>query len=271
MPHPLRRLLVHARAYRKDIALATVFSVANKFFDVLPEVLIGVAVDVVANRKASFLARAGIIDPKNQLFLLAAMTVVIWVFESLFEYLYAIRWRNLAQDLQHDLRMEAYRHVQRLELAWFERRRTGSLMSVLNDDINQLERFLNGGANDLIQVITGSLLVGVVFFALTSKIAVLALIPIPLIVYGASASRPSRPTQPRTTKRGTSKKGPTPIARRTRKRSGFLPPSRPSFDSRCSGDSPSPSFTGACSRSGVKSASGATPFSSISRSDSSGQ
>jgi ATP-binding cassette subfamily B protein len=185
MPHPLRRLLVHARAYRKDIALATVFSVANKFFDVLPEVLIGVAVDVVANRKASFLARAGIIDPKNQLFLLAAMTVVIWVFESLFEYLYAVRWRNLAQDLQHDLRMEAYRHVQRLELAWFERRRTGSLMSVLNDDINQLERFLNGGANDLIQVITGSLLVGVVFFALTSKIAVLALIPIPLIVYGA--------------------------------------------------------------------------------------
>ena len=61
--------------------------------------------------------------------------------------------------------MEAYRHVQRLELAWFEQRRTGSLMSILNDDINQMERFLNGGANDLIQVVTGSALVGAVFFA----------------------------------------------------------------------------------------------------------
>jgi ATP-binding cassette subfamily B protein len=185
MAHPLRRLLRHARAYRKDIVLATLFSIANKFFDVLPEVLIGVAVDVVVNRKDSFVAKAGVSDPKQQLFLLAVLTVFIWVFESLFEYLYAVRWRNLAQDLQHDLRMEAYRHVQRLELAWFERRKTGSLMSVLNDDINQLERFLNGGANDLIQVVTGSVLVGFVFFALTTKIAVLALLPIPLIVYGA--------------------------------------------------------------------------------------
>jgi ATP-binding cassette subfamily B protein len=183
--HPLKRLFEHARAYRRQAALASLFSFLNKLFDVLPEVLIGMAVDVVVNRKASFLARFGVEPPEQQLLLLAALTVLIWVFESLFEYLYALRWRNLAQNLQHDLRMEAYAHVQRLELAWFEQRRTGNLMAVLNDDINQLERFLNGGANDLIQVVAGSVLVGAVFFALTSKIAVLALIPIPLIVYGA--------------------------------------------------------------------------------------
>jgi ATP-binding cassette subfamily B protein len=164
---------------------ASLFSALNKVFDVLPEVLIGIAVDVVVNRKASFLARFGIVPPEHQLILLAVLTVAIWVFESLFEYLYAVRWRNLAQDLQHDLRMEAYAHVQRLELSWFEDRRTGNLMSVLNDDINQMERFLNGGANDLIQILTGSVLVGGVFFALTTKIAFLALVPIPTIVYGA--------------------------------------------------------------------------------------
>ncbi len=185
MENPLRRLFRHARAYRRQAALATLYSVLNKVFDVLPEVLIGVAVDVVVNRKASFVARFGVEEPKHQLVLIALLTIAIWVFESLFEYLYALRWRNLAQNLQHDLRMEAYTHVQRLELAWFERRRTGNLMSVLNDDINQMERFLNGGANDLIQVVTGTLMVGAVFFALTSKIAVLALLPVPLIVYGA--------------------------------------------------------------------------------------
>jgi ATP-binding cassette subfamily B protein len=183
--HPLRRLFRHARGHRSKVLWASLFSALNKLFDVLPEVLIGVAVDVVVNRKASFLARFGIVPPERQLILLAVLTVLIWVFESLFEYLYAVRWRNLAQDLQHDLRMEAYAHVQRLELSWFEDRRTGNLMSVLNDDINQMERFLNGGANDLIQIITGSLLVGGVFFALTTKIAFLALIPIPTIVYGA--------------------------------------------------------------------------------------
>jgi ATP-binding cassette subfamily B protein len=183
--HPLKRLFRHARPYRRQAALASLYSVLNKLFDVLPEILIGVAVDVVVNTKASFLARFGVIDPRHQLLWLGAITVAIWVFESLFEYLYALGWRNLAQNLQHELRMRAYAHVQRLELAWFEQRRTGNLMSVLNDDINQMERFINGGANDLIQVVTGSVLVGAVFFVLTSQIAALALLPVPLIVYGA--------------------------------------------------------------------------------------
>ena len=183
--HPLKRLFSYSRQYRRNIIIATIYSILNKFFDILPEILIGVAVDVVVNQKASFLARVGIIDPKEQLILLAIITVLIWVFESLFEYLYELRWRNLAQNLQHDMRMDAYQHVQKLELAYFERNRTGNLLSILNEDINQMERFLNGGANDLIQVFVGSVLVGAVFFYITSSLAFLALLPIPFILYGA--------------------------------------------------------------------------------------
>jgi len=183
--HPLSRLFSHARNYRRDVRIASLYSVLNKFFDVLPEVLIGVAVDVVVNQKASFLARVGIVDPKDQLVLLALITVVVWVGESLFQYMYDVRWRDLAQNLQHDLRMEAYRHVQKLDMAYFERNRSGNLLAVLNEDINQMERFLNGGANDLIQVFVGSLMVGGVFFVLTHELAFLALVPVPLILYGA--------------------------------------------------------------------------------------
>ena len=183
--HPLRRLFAYAPGYRADVTLATIYSTLNKFFDVLPEILIGVAVDVVVSRKDSFIARFGITDPREQLLWLAVMTVFIWVGESLFQYLYSVKWRQLAQDLQHDMRLVAYRHVQQLELAYFERNRTGNLLAILNEDINQMERFLNGGVNDLIQVFVGSILVGAVFFALTSQLAFLALIPVPAILYGA--------------------------------------------------------------------------------------
>jgi len=183
--HPLRRLFLYAKQFRSQVAVAAVYSVLNKLFDVLPEILIGVAVDVVVNQKASFVARLGVTDPKQQLVLLAILTVIIWVGESFFEYLYSLKWRNLAQDLQHDMRMEAYRHVQKLEMSYFERNRTGNLLAILNEDINQMERFLNGGANDLIQVFFGSMMVGAVFFVLTSKLAFLALIPVPFILYGA--------------------------------------------------------------------------------------
>jgi ATP-binding cassette subfamily B protein len=182
---PLRRLIAFARPYRRDAILASVFSVLNKLFDVLPELLIGVAVDVVVNRQASFLAGLGIADPQDQLLLLVALTVVVWVCESLFEYLYALRWRGLAQDVQHALRQAAYTHLQRLPPAYIERERSGRLMAVLNEDVNQVERFLNTGANDLLQVFCSSLMVGGVFFVMTAKLAALALLPIPLIIIGA--------------------------------------------------------------------------------------
>jgi ATP-binding cassette subfamily B protein len=181
----LLRLLRYARGFRPRIIKATACSIANKLFDVMPEILIGIAIDVVVRQEDSFVAAIGIEDPRWQLGFLGVMTLVIWVAESVFEYLYLVLWRNLAQDLQHEMRVDAYQHVQQLDLAYFENRSTGNLVTILNDDINQLERFLNGGANDLIQVATTILAVGAVFFAISPFIAAIAFTPIPLIVLGA--------------------------------------------------------------------------------------
>ena len=182
--HPLKRLRRFAEPYRTAIRRGVLYSVLNKAFDVLPEILIGVAVDVVVNQRESFLARLGIADPMHQLWVLVGLTVLVWVCESLFEYLHRLVWRNLAQNLQHDLRLEAYSHIQRLPPDFIQEERSGRLMAALNEDVNQIERFLNTGANDLIQVGVSSLLVGAVFFSLTASTAVLALLPIPLILFG---------------------------------------------------------------------------------------
>ena len=188
--HPLKKLLGYARSYRRDFILGTTYSVLNKLFDILPEVLIGVAVDIVVNGEQSFLAREilsgwGITSTWHQLLFLGALNVLIWAGESLFEYLHHLKWRNLAQSLQHDLRLDVYNHVQKLELAWFENRKTGNLLSILNDDVNQMERFLNTGANEIIQVFCSSLMVSAVFFVLQPTIAIIALLPVPMILFGA--------------------------------------------------------------------------------------
>ena len=188
--HPISRLLRYASAYRRDFKLAALYSVLNKFFDILPEVLIGAAVDVVVKGEESFLARhvlgaIGITNTWEQLLALGLFNVLVWGGESLFQYLYEVKWRQLAQNLQHDMRLDTYRHVQRLDMAYFENQRTGNLMAILNDDINQMERFLNGGANQIIQVFFSSLMVSAVFFALQKEIALMALLPVPLILLGA--------------------------------------------------------------------------------------
>jgi ATP-binding cassette, subfamily B, bacterial len=183
--HPLKRLLNFAKPYKRNIKLGIIFSVLNKFFDVLPEILIGVSVDVVVSQKDSFIAKFGIVDPMQQLWFLAGITVAVWVLESFFEYLYALKWRGLAQDMQHELRQAAYDHVQTMPPDFIHQERSGRLMALMNEDVNQIERFLNTGANDLIQVFCSSLLVGAVFFVLTANLAVLAILPIPFILIGA--------------------------------------------------------------------------------------
>jgi ATP-binding cassette subfamily B protein len=188
--HPIQKLFDYASSYRRDFRLATLYSVLNKFFDILPEVLIGAAVDVVVKGDQSFLARhvlgqLGITSTWHQLMALGVFNVFVWGGESLFQYLYELKWRQLAQDIQHALRLDTYRHVQKLEMAYFENQRTGNLMAILNDDINQMERFLNGGANQIIQVFCSSIMVSAVFFALQPSIALIALLPVPVILFGA--------------------------------------------------------------------------------------
>ncbi|UYG06693.1 ABC transporter ATP-binding protein [Halomonas sp. M4R1S46] len=181
----LGRLLRYARGYRRRIIAASVCSILNKLFDIAPEILIGVAIDVVVNQEESFVAGLGFTTAQQQILVLGGLTFFIWVGESLFEYLFQILWRNLAQRLQADLRQDAYEHAQRLDMGFFESRSSGQLVATMNDDVNQLERFLDGGANAMIQVAVTVVAVGAVFFVLSPLIALLAFTPIPLIVWGA--------------------------------------------------------------------------------------
>lgn len=185
--HPLKRLLKYGRRYRLKTWLASICSLLNKFFDLAPPALIGIAVDVVVKQQDSILARWGIKDVVWQLAIITLVSAIVWALESIFEYAYDYLWRNLAQDIEHDLRLEAYSHLQELELAYFEERSTGGLISILNDDINQLERFLDGGANEVIQVSTTVIVISAAFFAASPAVAILSMLPIPFIIWGSFA------------------------------------------------------------------------------------
>ncbi len=179
--HSLVRLLRYARPWRGRIILAVFYSTLNKLFDIAPEILIGVAVDVVVKREESFVAQLGFETPQSQIAALGVATFLIWAFESLTEYLYSVEWRRLAQSIQHSLRMDAYDHAQRLDQAWFEENSVGNLQATLNDDVNQLERFLDTGASEMIQLTVSTIAIGAVFFYLEPTIAVLAVVPVPAI------------------------------------------------------------------------------------------
>lgn len=183
--HPLLRLLDYSSRYRRQVVLGSVFSVLNKLFDLAPPALIGGAVDIVTRREEAFLSVFGVTELSAQLWVLAGITLFIWICESVFEYIHKLYWRNLAQNIEHDLRLDAYAHVQDLEMAYFEDQSTGGLMAILNDDVNQLERFLDVGANELIQVAATVILISAGFMLVAPSVAWMALVPVPIIIYGS--------------------------------------------------------------------------------------
>ncbi|MCP4836793.1 MAG: ABC transporter ATP-binding protein [Phycisphaera sp.] len=183
--HPLPRLLRYAKPFRGQILRATGFSILNKLFDLAPPFIIGAAIDVVVERQDSLVARLGFPDPFHQLVFLGLLTIVIWGLESLFEWLLGVAWRQLSQAIQHEARMDVYGHVQDLELRWFEDRSTGGLLAILSDDVNQLERFLDGGANEIIQLAVTATAVTIAFFVISPEVAWLAMIPVPLVIVGS--------------------------------------------------------------------------------------
>ena len=185
-PAPLRRLWRYASHHRRPIALASLWSFLNKAFDVAPPLLIGLAIDIVVEENSSVIGRIFPVETlRGQVLILGIITFFVWGLDSLFEYLHSLGWRNLAQTVQHELRVDAYDHMQRLEMAYFEEQTSGNLMAIVNDDVNQLERFMDHGANDLIQMFTTVALIGGFFFVVAPSVAWLAFLPIPLILWGS--------------------------------------------------------------------------------------
>ncbi len=181
----LNRLINSLRKDRFLIITAITCSTLNKIFDLAPPVLIGLAVDVIVREESSWLSTIGFNSVPSQLGILAFLSFIIWSAESFFEYLYGILWRNLAQTTQHNLRIKAYNHLQKLEMSFFESDNSGRLMAILNDDINQLERFLDHGANQILQLVVTVLLVGGAMAFMAPGVALLAFLPIPVILFGS--------------------------------------------------------------------------------------
>ena len=181
----LKDLFNYALEQGTKVRRGIIYSILNKIFDLAPPILIGVAIDIVVEGSDSFIGNLGYTDRRQQLIILAILTFIIWGLESAFDYIAAVTWRNISQDIEHSLRTDTFNNVLGLDLAFFENKSSGRLMAILNDDVNQLETFLDNGANRLVQTATTVLVIGVTFLYISPLVAVFAFIPIPIIIFGS--------------------------------------------------------------------------------------
>jgi ATP-binding cassette subfamily B protein len=182
----MRRLFGYLRSYRARLWAAAGASVANKILDLMPPLLVGWVIDSLRGRPPGWIASlAGTSEPWSMAVVLSGLAVVIFFFESFFQWLYQAGFMRLAQRVQHDLRLNAYNRVQEREIAFFEDLRLGEVLAMLNDDVNQLERFLNTGFNELLQLAVLFAFSSVIMFSTSWELSLVGMAPIPIILWGS--------------------------------------------------------------------------------------
>jgi len=170
----VRRVIVYLRPYQ-GLALATVlFAVLSLTAGLaFPSLVRTIIDDVITNGKRELLATAA-------LGLLAAF-FLREAFNSI-----RIRVNNrLEQNVIFDMRREVYARLQRLPVGWFDQRASGDLMTRVIEDVNSVERLLIDGVEQgtvAVLSILGAL--GFMFY-FSPSLAMIALVPAPLLVAGA--------------------------------------------------------------------------------------
>jgi ATP-binding cassette subfamily B protein len=182
----MRRLFRYLKPYRRTVNGAVAASVANKLLDLMPPLLVGWVIDSLRGAAPAWIsALAGTRDPWRLAVVLAGLSVAIFFFESFFQWIYQAMFMGLAQRVQHDLRMDTYERIQSREIAFFEEHRLGDILAMMNDDVNQLERFLNTGFNELVQIAVLFAFAGMIMLGTSWQLSLVGMAPIPVILWGS--------------------------------------------------------------------------------------
>ena len=187
VPHPMRRLFgTYGRRHWRLLVIGQIAGVGARAMELVPPVLLGFAIDVILVGEREFglplVPDAWLpATDAGQFALVAALIGASFLLAAACNWVRGWGLNSFAQNVQHEVRVDAYDHIQRLGMTFFDDRQTGELMSVLAGDANNLEQFLNGGMEGIsrLLVLVGG--VGLAMAALNPQLALVALLPVPLI------------------------------------------------------------------------------------------
>ena len=123
----------------------------------------------------------------DKLLPLIALAAIAFLLQHGFNALRIVVNNTFEQKVIFDLRSDLYSHIQLLPLRWFDNRATGDLMTRVIEDVNSVERVLIDGIEQgVVAILQVFIVVGMMFY-LNAKLALLALVPFPLLIAGTLA------------------------------------------------------------------------------------
>ena len=190
--NPMRRLFrEYGSRYKFQAVVGVIASFFARILDLLPPLMLGVAIDAVfgsALYHEALPVGGGLVEPyipeseSGQFWFTIAVIAGAFGFGAILHWIRNWGFNSFAQNIQHDVRTDTYDKMQRLNMDFFADKQTGEMMSILSNDVNRLERFLNDGLNSLFRMLVMVVGIGFLLFAINWQLALIAMVPVPLIM-----------------------------------------------------------------------------------------
>jgi len=189
--NPMKRLfLAYGRPYLPQVSIGVVASIAARLLDLLPPLMLGIAIDAIFYEDARFGDQVPLVvvpdawlpvGRTEQFWFTVGIIGVAFTLGAGFHWVRNWGFNAFAQHVQHDVRTDTYDKMQRLNMGFFADKQTGEMMSILSNDVNRLERFLNDGMNSLFRLSVMVVGIGGLLVWINPQLALVALFPVPII------------------------------------------------------------------------------------------
>ncbi|WP_084186236.1 ABC transporter ATP-binding protein [Haladaptatus litoreus] len=176
----------YGKGHAYEFALGIVATMLSRLSGLLPPFILGLAIDAIFLNRREFQLPLFPTEwipqtSTGQLWLSIAIIALSFFVGATFSWLEGWGWNRFAQGVQHALRVDTYDRMQLLDMGFFDDKQTGELMSILNNDVNQLETFLNDGMSSALRIVVMVAGIGLLLFWLNPALALVALLPVPLL------------------------------------------------------------------------------------------
>ncbi|WP_232687136.1 ABC transporter ATP-binding protein [Halobacterium zhouii] len=174
--------------YGRDNSFAAVVSIVAsivaRVLDLVPAVMLGYAVDAFTRGQTFLPFLPASLRPATrtgELYLAGGLIAGAFLVGAGFHWLRNWGWNSFSQHIQHAVRTDTYDKMQRLNMDFFATKQTGEMMSILSNDVNRLERFLNDGLNSAFRLSVMVVAVGGILFYFNWQLALITMLPVPVI------------------------------------------------------------------------------------------
>jgi ATP-binding cassette subfamily B protein len=190
----MRRLMGYLSPYRLQVGLALAAIILKAGADVLGPYLMKTAIDKYLSAHAgghSFLDRWLSPQPLVGIAQISGIFLVVLLLGFIFEFTqtYLMQWTG--QKVMFDLRSQLYRHLQRMDISYFDHNPVGRLVTRVTTDVDALNEMFTSGVVSIVEdvfVLAGIL--GVMLW-MSWRLAMIAFLVLPVIVLATQMFRKS--------------------------------------------------------------------------------